>query len=90
MSQANPLWGAPRIHGELLKLGITMAQRTVGKYMVRQPRGSASQTWTTFLRNHLGQMVSVDFLTVRQRSSSKSFTFLLFDRTLGARSSTST
>jgi len=64
MSQANPLWGAPRIHGELLKLGITVAQRTVGKYMVRQPRRSASQTWTTFLRNHLGQMVSVDFLTV--------------------------
>jgi hypothetical protein len=90
MSQANPLWGAPRIHGELLRLGITVAQRSVGKYMVRQPRRSASQTGTTFLRNHLGQMVSVDFLTVCQRSSSKSFTFLLFYRTLGARSSTST
>jgi putative transposase len=64
MSEANPLWGAPRIHGELLKLGIRVAQRTVSKYMVRQPRRSASQTWPTFLRNHLGQMVSVDFLTV--------------------------
>ena len=64
LSQANPLWGAPRLHGELLKLGITLAQRTVGKYMVRPPRGSATQNWKTFLRNHLGQMVSVDFLTV--------------------------
>jgi putative transposase len=64
MSRANPLWGAPRIHGELLKLGISVAQRTVSKYMVRQPRRSGGQTWTTFLRNHLGQMVSVDFLTV--------------------------
>jgi hypothetical protein len=64
MSRANPLWGAPRIHGELLKLGLTVAQRTVAKYMVRRPRRSSSQRWTTFLRNHLGQMVSVDFLTV--------------------------
>jgi putative transposase len=64
MSRVNPLWGAPRIHGELLKLGITVAQRTVSKYMVCQPRRSAAQTWTTLLRNHLGQMVSVDFLTV--------------------------
>ena len=64
MSAANPLWGAPRIHGELLKLGISVAQRTVGKYIVRQPGRSSGQTWTTFLRNHLGQMVSVDFLTV--------------------------
>src|ERR1039457_2428227 len=59
MCRANPLWGAPRIHGELLKLGITVAQRTVTKYMIRPPRRFAGQTWTTFLRNHLGQMVSV-------------------------------
>jgi len=64
MNRANPLWGAPRIHGELLKLGITVAQRTVSKYMVRPPRRSSPQKWTTFLRNHLGEMVSVDFLTV--------------------------
>ena len=64
MSEANPLWGAPRIHGELLKLGIAVAQRTVGKYMVPQPRRASGQTWTTFLQNHFGQMVSVDFLTV--------------------------
>ncbi len=64
MCRANPLWGAPRIHRELLKLGIRVAQRTVSKYMVRSPRGAAGQPWTTFLRNHSGQMVSVDFLTV--------------------------
>jgi len=64
MSRANPLWGAPRIHGELLKLGITVAQRTVGRYPVRPLRLSSRQTWTIFLRNHLGEMVSVDFLAV--------------------------
>jgi len=64
MSRANPLWGAPRIHGELLKLGITVAQRTVTKYLVRRPSRCPSQNWTSFLRNHLGQMVSLDFLTV--------------------------
>jgi putative transposase len=64
MSRANPLWGAPRIHGELLKLGITVAQRTVSKYIVQRPCRSSPQKWTTFLRNHLGEMVSVDFLTV--------------------------
>lgn len=64
MSRANPLWGAPRIHGELLKLGVTLAQRTVAKYLVRRPDRAPSQNWKTFLHNHLGQMVSVDFLTV--------------------------
>ena len=64
MSQANPLWGAPRTHCKLLKLGITVAQRTVGKYMVQQSRRSSTQNWKAFLRSHLGQMVSVDFLTV--------------------------
>jgi putative transposase len=64
MSRANPLWGAPRIHGELLKLGITVAQRTVSKYMVRHAHRVSWQTWTTFLRNHLGQIVAMDFLTV--------------------------
>jgi transposase InsO family protein len=64
LSQSNPLWGAPRIHGELFKLRITVAQRTVGKYMLRPPRGSSTQNWKMFLRNHLGQTLSVDFLTV--------------------------
>jgi transposase InsO family protein len=64
MNHANPLWGAPRIHGELLKLGITVAQRTVAHYMVRRARRPSSHNWKTFLRNHLGSMVSVDFLAV--------------------------
>lgn len=64
MCRANPLWGAPRIHGELRKLGIGVAQRTVAKYMLPGSRRPSSQTWTTFLRNHLAQMVSVDFFTV--------------------------
>ena len=64
MSLANPLWGAPRIHGELLKLGLTVAQRTVTKYMVRRSSRAPSQNWKNFLRNHLGHMVSVDFFTV--------------------------
>src|SRR5471032_1080461 len=63
MSRANPLWGAPRIHGELLKLGIEIGETSVSKYMVR-PRKSPSQTWRTFLDNHLQQLVSVDFFTV--------------------------
>src|SRR5258705_5393528 len=63
MSSANPLWGAPRIHGELLKLGIQIAQATVAKYMMRQ-RKPPSQTWRTFLDNHLVQLVAIDFLVV--------------------------
>ena len=51
MSLANPLWGAPRIHGELLKLGIDVGQTSVAKYMARQRR-PPSQGWKTFLRNH--------------------------------------
>jgi len=63
MSLANPLWGAPRIHGERLKLGIEVCQATVAKYMVRQRRPS-SQTWRTFLHNHAQQLVSTDFFVV--------------------------
>jgi putative transposase len=63
MSQANPLWGAPLIHGELLKLGIEVAQSTVAKYL-RRPRKPPSQTWRTFLANHLEQMASIDFFVV--------------------------
>ena len=63
MSRANPLWGAPRIHGELLKLGIDVCQATVAKYMVR-PRRPPSQTWRTFLANHIGQMMAADFFVV--------------------------
>ena len=63
MSLANPLWGAPRIHGELFKLGIELSQATVAKYRVRQ-RKSPSQTWRTFLNNHVRDLVSADFFTV--------------------------
>ncbi len=63
MSLANPLWGAPRIHGELLKLGIRMSQAAVAKYMVRQ-RKPPSQTWRTFLKNHAKDLVSADFFVV--------------------------
>jgi putative transposase len=63
MSQANPRWGAPRIHGELLKLGLDVCETTVAKYMVR-PRQPSSQTWRTFLRNHVGQIVAADFFVV--------------------------
>jgi putative transposase len=63
MSEQNPFWGAPRIHGELLKLGIDVCQATVAKYMARQRR-PPSQTWRTFLANHLGQIVAADFFVV--------------------------
>ena len=56
-------WGAPRIHGELLKLGIQIAEATVGQYMVRR-RPPPSQTWRTFLTNHVRQLVAVDFFVV--------------------------
>jgi putative transposase len=63
MSRENPLWGAPRIHGELLKLGIDVSQATVAKYMVRSHR-PRSQSWRTFLDNHISQLASIDFFTV--------------------------
>ena len=63
MSLANRLWGAPRIHGELLKLGIEVAQSTVAKYMARNGRGRP-QTWKTFLRNHAAGVGAMDFLIV--------------------------
>jgi hypothetical protein len=63
MSRENPLWGAPRIHGELLKLAIDIGETSVSKHLVRR-RKPPSQTWRTFLQNHLQSMVSVDFFTV--------------------------
>ena len=63
MARANPLWGAPRIHGELQKVGLEISQATVSKYLVRR-RTPPSQTWRTFLANHIGSLVSVDFFTV--------------------------
>jgi transposase InsO family protein len=63
MSRANPLWGAPRIHGELLKLGIDVGQATVAKYMAKRRR-PPSQGWKTFLRNHADGIVSMDLFVV--------------------------
>jgi transposase InsO family protein len=63
MSQTNPRWGAPRIHGELLKLGVDVCQATVAKYM-RRPRRPPSQTWRTLLTNHAGQIMAADFFVV--------------------------
>jgi transposase InsO family protein len=64
MSRENPLWGAPRIHGELLMLGIDVSESTVGRYMIRigRPR---SQDWKTFLRNQAGGIASIDLFVVR-------------------------
>jgi len=76
MSQANPLWGAPRIHGELLKLGIKVAESTVGKYL-QQHRKPPSQTWRTFLSNHLTQMASMDFFTVPTATFRVLFVFVV-------------
>ena len=59
----NPLWGAPRIHGELLKLGFEVAQSSVAKYMVKR-RGPPSQGWRTFLRNHAPDIAAMDLFVV--------------------------
>src|SRR3989441_1303205 len=63
MAQANPLWGAPRIHGELQMLGIDVAERTVSRLLPKR-RSPPSQTWRTFLTNHVQDLVSIDFFTV--------------------------
>src|SRR5216684_8169315 len=63
MSVENPPWGAPRIHGELLKLGIEVAQSSVAKYMVKR-RVPPSQGWRTFLRNHAPDITAMDLFVV--------------------------
>src|SRR5215475_4040106 len=63
MSRENPTWGAPRIHSELMKLDIKISESSVAKYMVRRSK-PPSQTWRTFLQNHVSQLASVDFFTV--------------------------
>jgi hypothetical protein len=63
ISIANPLWGAPRIHGELLKLGIDIGQTSVAKYMARR-RGPPSRGWRTFLRNHADGIAAIDLFVV--------------------------
>jgi Integrase core domain len=76
MSKENPLWGAPRIHGELLKLGFEIAESTVSKYMVRR-RGPPSQTWRTFLRNHAHAIAAIDLCVVPTLRFERLFAFLV-------------
>jgi hypothetical protein len=64
MSVENPLWGAPRIHGELLKLGFQVAQSTVAKYIVRRYGRPPDQSWWTFLRNHMPEIAAMDLFVV--------------------------
>jgi hypothetical protein len=66
MSLENPLWDAPRIHGEPLKLGFAVAPSTVGKYLARKRNDDLSgQSWATFLRNHTPQIAAMDLFVVR-------------------------
>jgi putative transposase len=76
MSQVNALWGTPRIHGELLKLGIEVAQSTVAKYLGWQ-RKPPSQPWRTFLANYMEQMASIDFFTVPTATFRVLFVFVV-------------
>jgi putative transposase len=64
MANENPLWGAPRIHGEMLKLGFDISESTVLRYMPKKAPRTTRQRWKTFLKNHSAQIVSVDFLVV--------------------------
>src|SRR6266513_2227814 len=76
MSKDNPLWGAPRIHGELLKLGFEIAESTVSKYMIRR-RGPPSQSWRTFLRNHADAIAAIDLCVVPTLTFERLFAFLV-------------
>ena len=77
MSQENPLWGAPRIRSELLLLGYDVAEATVGKYMTRRNKRPPSQTWRTFLRNHLRTTAACDFFVVPTATFRLMFCFLI-------------
>src|SRR6202166_4730207 len=76
MSGANPVWGAPRIHGELLKLGIDVGQTSVAKYMAKHRR-PPSQGWKTFLRNHADGIASIDLFVVPTISFRLLYGFLI-------------
>jgi putative transposase len=76
MAAANPLWGAPRIHGELSKLGIEVSERTVSRLLQRRGR-PPSQKWRTFLANHAATLVSMDFFTVPTLTGRVLFVFVL-------------
>ena len=79
MSRENPLWGAPRIYGELLMLGFEVAQSTVSQYMVRSRR-PPSQSWKTFLRNHAAAIASIDTCVFSILTFECLFAFLVLGR----------
>jgi hypothetical protein len=76
MSRENPLWGAPRVQGELMKLGIKISEATVSKYMTRLPK-PPSQTWRTFFRNHAGCLASIDFFVLPTATFRLLFVFVV-------------
>ncbi|SDS46558.1 integrase core domain-containing protein [Bradyrhizobium canariense] len=76
LSMENPLWGAPRIHGELLKLGFELAQSSVAKYMVKR-RGPPSQGWRTFLRNHAPDIAAMDLFVVPTIGFDRLYAFVI-------------
>jgi len=78
MVAANPLWRAPRIHGELKMLGIEISERTVSR-ILRTLRRPPTQTWKTFLHNHVGQLVSIDFFTVPTVTMKVLFVFIVVE-----------
>ena len=78
MSRANPLWGAPRIHGELLKLGIKVSQATVGRYMPWRPK-EPSPTWRSFLRNHMTDIAAVDMFVVANATFGLLYAVIVLD-----------
>ena len=76
MSFENPLWGAPKIHGELLKLGIEVAQASVSIHMVPRPDRPV-QTWKTFVRNHMEGIAAIDLFVVPTIAFEQLFAFLV-------------
>ena len=76
MAAANRLWGAPRIHGELLKLGIEISERTVSRFVPKRET-PPSQTWRTFLANHAADLIAIDFFTVPTIRCRVLFCFLI-------------
>jgi len=79
LRRENPLWGAPRIHGELLMLGIQVSEATVSNYLSTLPRRRPSQGWRTFLRNHLHETIAVDFAIVPMTRFKLLFVFVVLD-----------
>ncbi len=79
MARENPLWGAPRIHGELSMLGFCFSEATVSRYLRRSRRRPPSQTWRSFLRNHVYQSIAVDFMVVPTIRFSLLYVFVVLD-----------